>query len=139
MQLPITLIDEILELMPDAVFLVADDGTIVRCNSVAARLFGYSKDELIDKSVEVLVPDSIREKHSEMRGEYVKKPYVRHLGSAVLMGRPKYGGEINVDIMLNPVVVGEAVYTIALIRNMDTVNKALANLQDVLKKMEGLE
>ena len=47
----------ILEAIPDAVAAVNQQGVIIQVNSQAEALFGYTRDELIGQSVEMLVPE----------------------------------------------------------------------------------
>ncbi len=54
---------DILEHLPDAVFIVAAvgiGGRIKYLNLQATRMFGYERDELIDQSIEILVPQHLR-------------------------------------------------------------------------------
>lgn len=51
----------LIDYAPDAIFLVADDGIIFDVNRSAIELLGYSKDELIGKSILELHPQDIRE------------------------------------------------------------------------------
>ncbi len=55
-----TRFQELLEFAPDAIVLANQDGEIVLVNTQTERLFGYKRDELLGKSVEVLVPERLR-------------------------------------------------------------------------------
>src|SRR6185503_16065374 len=57
----------LLEAAPDATVIVNQDGNIVLVNSQTERIFGYSRDELIGKPVETLMPASFRTHHPEYR------------------------------------------------------------------------
>jgi diguanylate cyclase (GGDEF)-like protein/PAS domain S-box-containing protein len=54
----------ILEGLPDAVVASASDGTIVYVNALAEHLFGYSREELIGKPVQMLWPERIRGRYT---------------------------------------------------------------------------
>ncbi|HQR36034.1 MAG TPA: PAS domain S-box protein [Blastocatellia bacterium] len=55
-----TRFQELLEFAPDAIVLANQDGEIVLVNTQTERIFGYKRDELLGKSVEILVPERLR-------------------------------------------------------------------------------
>jgi diguanylate cyclase (GGDEF)-like protein/PAS domain S-box-containing protein len=54
----------ILEGLPDAVVASAADGRIVYVNALAEELFGYAREELVGRPVELLWPARIRERYT---------------------------------------------------------------------------
>ena len=62
-----------LELMPDAIFAVDDDGAIVYASRRAEELFGYAPGSLVDREVEQLVPQRVRERHADDRRVYATR------------------------------------------------------------------
>lgn len=55
-----------LEAVPDAIGGVIADGSILMVNAQAEALFGYRRDELIGRQLELLVPAPVRD-HSQLR------------------------------------------------------------------------
>jgi PAS domain S-box-containing protein len=53
----------LLDAAPDAMVLVDQNGKIVLVNTQAERLFGYQREEILRRDVEVLVPERLREQH----------------------------------------------------------------------------
>lgn len=47
----------IVQTAPDAIITTDDTGTIERYNAVAARMFGYTQDQVIGKNIRMLMPD----------------------------------------------------------------------------------
>ena len=43
------------------------DGTIIMINGEIERLFGYARDELLGRPVDILLPDEVRAKHAIQR------------------------------------------------------------------------
>lgn len=107
--------------------LVADDnGCITAINPFALKEFGYSEEELVGKTVEILIPQRFYEKHIHHREKYAKKPQSRPMGGGRdLFGLRKNGSEFPVEISLGQFTGNENKYVIAFITNI-TVRKAAA-------------
>jgi PAS domain S-box-containing protein len=121
---------EILELLPDAVFTVtgmADGGRISYMNAQACRMFGYEHSELVNQSIDVLVPPSVREHHAQHRRVYARSPTLRTMGASLdLLGRRRDGAEFPIDVLLKPRDNSAASATIAIVRDMTTVHATRA-------------
>ena len=68
---------DVLENMPDAVFIVAGTGKagrILYLNLQAIRMFGFERSEIVNQSIELLVPHNVRERHIQHRLGYVGFP-----------------------------------------------------------------
>jgi len=113
------------ESVPDALVIVNINGDIVDVNTQAEKLFGYSRGELLNKKIEVLVPAKSRSAHSKYRGQYNKRPTSRFMGSRVtLTAAHKNGETIPVDISLNPMNLESETFIIAAIRNISEIIKS---------------
>src|SRR4051812_40109903 len=60
----------LLEVAPDAMVTVDDAGTIVLVNGQVETLFGYDRDELLGKSVDLLLPERFQGGHEAHRSGY---------------------------------------------------------------------
>ncbi len=88
---------------PNAVLIVDEAGRILLVNPRLEKLFGYAADELVGQSVEILVPEEVREHHPELREAFFRLPSTRDMGSnRELHGVTKDGRRIPVEIALNP-------------------------------------
>ncbi|HJW85465.1 MAG TPA: EAL domain-containing protein, partial [Candidatus Brocadiaceae bacterium] len=104
---------------PDAIVVVNHEGRIVSVNKTLEMLFGYNRDELIDNTIEVLVPECFRKQHIEFRNGYLSQPGVRAMGKCFgLFARRKDGDEFYVDIMLSPVITSEGTLVLGVIRDI---------------------
>jgi PAS domain S-box-containing protein len=97
---------DVLENLPDAVFMIAAHdraGRILYLNSLAARMFGYERGELVDQSIDVLVPEHLREHHLSHRRVFADNPKLRRSGAGLeLLDRRRDGTEFPIDVLLNP-------------------------------------
>lgn len=105
--------------------LVADvAGKIVSVNRQLEEKFGYSSKELVGNSIEILIPERIREGHVRKRGSYSKNPMPRPMGAVLdLSGRRKDGSEFPVEISLSSVTLPEGNQINAIIRDISERKK----------------
>lgn len=109
---------KIIETAPDAIIVVDQAGLIVLVNEQTERLFGYSRDELLGKPVEILVPDHARAGHESKRTRFVGAPSTRPMGLNLdLSGRRKDGSDVPIEISLSPMHTEEGVLVSAAIRD----------------------
>jgi diguanylate cyclase (GGDEF)-like protein/PAS domain S-box-containing protein len=109
----------LLEAAPDAIVLVNSAGEIVLGNAEMERIFGYRRDELLGKSVDLLVPEAHRSAHPRHRSAYMAAPAVRRMaGRSNLQGRRKDGSLIPLEISLSPVVFKSEIHAIAIVRDV---------------------
>ncbi|HXF35425.1 MAG TPA: ATP-binding protein [Candidatus Acidoferrales bacterium] len=109
----------VVEAAPNAMILVNESGRIVYVNAQSEKLFGYSREELLDKAVEMLVPERFRAAHPALRAQFTAAPEARPMGAGRdLYGRCKDGSEIPIEIALNPLVTEEGSFVLAAIVNI---------------------
>ena len=93
------------ERSPSAIVMVDPGGGILLVNTETERLFGYSRSELLGKSVDMLVPQRFRAQHSGHRAAFMARPEARAMGAGrELYGLRKDGSEFPVEIGLNPIL-----------------------------------
>jgi PAS domain S-box-containing protein len=97
----------LMESASQAIVAVNHKGLIEVVNHKVEELFGYTDDELIGHSLEMLLPEALREQHAGHRKDYFSRPKVRPMGIGLnLAGRRKNGQEFPIEISLNYVEVG---------------------------------
>jgi PAS domain S-box-containing protein len=93
----------LLEAAPDGIFEVDASGRIVLVNSQAERMFGYRREELLGKTVEMLMPERFRGRHPAHREHYTAHSIIRPMGSGLDLRAVRADGtEFAVDINLSP-------------------------------------
>src|SRR5579883_1686967 len=91
----------IVEAAPQGIIAVQQDARITAANGAAARLFGYSCDEVIGQRLELLIPEEARGRHREHWAKYLAAPYTRPMGQEMtLTGRRKDGSEFPAEVGL---------------------------------------
>jgi PAS domain S-box-containing protein len=112
-------------------------GEIVRINPSAEKLFGYAKDELLGKRVEILVPKRLSHKHTSHREEYNEYPHARAMGKDLdLLGMRKDGTEFPVEISLSPYTIPEGKFVIAFIVDITLRKQAEEKLKNYSSELE---
>ncbi|MBI4484326.1 MAG: PAS domain S-box protein, partial [Acidobacteria bacterium] len=115
----------LLEAAPDAMVIVGPDGRIELVNDSTEKLFGYRRDELLGKPVEMLVPERFRDVHGRHRAGHFGAPRQRTLGAGLdLFGRRKDGSEFPVEISLSPMETEEGMLVTAAIRDVTERKRA---------------
>lgn len=110
---------KVLEMAPEAVILVDDKGTIIFANQRSYEIFGVSADQLLGRSVDSLLPTSLRDKHQVLRKGYSDKPVTREMGrNLALEAIHADGHAFPVDIVLSPIEYDEDTVVMAIIRDI---------------------
>jgi PAS domain S-box-containing protein len=106
----------VIESSPSALIVANRAGNIVLLNRQAELLFGYSRDELIGRSIETLVPGSVRAGHVTLREQFFENPGTRAMGEGrLLYGVRKDSTEIPVEIGLTPIETDDGPAVLAAI------------------------
>ncbi len=109
---------ELFNSLPDAIIVVDSEGRIVSANDLAERMFGYLQEELLGQRVEILIPETVREKHVDYRNTYVQNPKMRPMGAVELEARRKDGSIFPVEISLSPFNAPDGLRVISAIRDV---------------------
>jgi PAS domain S-box-containing protein len=109
----------LLDSAPDAMVIVDGNGQIEIINNQAESMFGYARDELRGKQVEVLLPERLRQRHLQHRDNFAQAPSVRPMGASFeLIARRKDGSEFPVEISLSPVELESVSFVSSVIRDV---------------------
>ena len=114
-----------LDAAPDAMIGVTEDGLIVFANTQTERLFGYRRDELLGRPVEILVPQHTRHRHPRLRAGYLRDPEPRPMGAGIpLAGQRKDGSQFPAEISLSSIATEDGVLTSAAVRDVTEWRRA---------------
>ena len=129
----------LIDAAPSAMIVVNREGEIALTNVRAQKLFGYPKDELSGKPIEMLIPLQFRHGHIHDRQKYFAQPVSRPMGAGRdLFGLHKDGHEIPVEIGLTPYESAEGPFTLAQIVDITERKQAIEVLRRAQDELEDL-
>ncbi len=124
----------VVEASPAGMIMTDGEGHILMINALCERIFGYERDELLGREIEVLVPQSVREHHPALRAEHVKESTAR-LTKREVMGSCKNGREIPLEIGVNPIQTCDGVRVIATVADIAERKRAEAQRELLLAEL----
>jgi two-component system, NarL family, sensor histidine kinase DevS len=118
-QLDSALLVHAVDRSPDGVLIVDEDGVIHFANDSIAKLADRPAPEFVGRSVDELVPESLRLAHREHRRSFAAAPSQRPMGSGLeLMLLRRDGSLVPVEISLSPLTHEGQRYVVAAVRDV---------------------
>jgi PAS domain S-box-containing protein len=119
----------VVEAAPSAMIMVNQEGQITLANQQAEKTFGYPREELLGRPIEMLVPERLRSGYRDFRHGYLCHPQARPMGAErrELFGQRKDGSEVPVEIGLSPIHTSNGPLVLASI--VDITQRKLAELE----------
>ena len=111
--------EKLLDSTPDAMLFVNGQRKIVLVNAQFERIFGYSQEEIIGKTLEILVPHRYKEAHRQLVQNFFQNPRMRQMGSHFeIYAKKKDESEFPADISLSPLQTDEELLVTAAVRDI---------------------
>lgn len=118
------------EACPNGMVMTDTAGTIVLTNTETERLFGYSRDELIGRRVEILIPERLRGESLNQRAAFAQNPQARRVqANRELFGLRRDGTEFPVEVWLNPIQAHDGLFVLSVIVDISE-RKRMDRLKD---------
>tara|TARA_R110002072_G_scaffold200294_2_gene358024 strand:+ start:815 stop:4195 length:3381 start_codon:yes stop_codon:yes gene_type:complete len=115
---------KIIDATPQALLVVDQAGIIIRANAYCERVFGWSIPDLLGKSVDDLVPSSLRDTHKELRESYVYRP--RDMGSRQDLEAVRADGtRFPITARLAPLSIGDRKLVVAGVTDISAEREAV--------------
>ena len=126
----------VIDAAPDVVLVVDAEGIICVANVNSEEITGYPRDQLVGQNVDILVPDTLRAAHKNLRAAYAEKPMVRSMARENrIRCRRQDGTEFPVEISLSPLETENGRYTVCILRD---VAERRRQEQSLLRQAEDL-
>ncbi len=118
-----SLFESLVRLASDAIVFADREGTIRVWNSGAERIFGYSENEAVGKSLDIIIPEKMRENHWKGYKRAMESGYTKYEGKLMPTKAVRKGNDtIYVEMSLS------------IIKEGDEVKGALAIMRDITER-----
>lgn len=115
---------------PDGVVMVNAQGLILRTNPAMEVLSGYSQAQMLGQSVNMFLPERLRDKHAHLVSGYFTSPVTRPMGLvSQLQLRRNDGTMVPIDVALGHCTVGGEPAAVVFIRDMTEVRRLQEDMQ----------
>lgn len=112
-------------------------GVINQFNKCAEEQFSYTENEVIGQKIEMLLPDDLKARHTELRKSFYKAPSNRSMGSGRdLFARRKNGSVFPVEISLSHFTRDGESFVIAFIVDISVRKQQEADLAKSSQKIQ---
>lgn len=129
----------ILDTVPDATVVIDGQGLITSFSTVAVRLFGYSKEEVVGTNVKILMPEPYRGEHDGYLGRYQATGEKRIIGiDRVVVGRRKDGSSFPMKLSVSEMQSGGRTYFTGFIRDLTERQQSEARVQEIQNELARL-
>lgn len=121
----------------EGIIVVDETQHIVEVNSSAESMFGYTKDELITKHLDVLIPKNYRPNHHKHVNQFIDQSEKRQMGHGRnLYGLKKNGNIFPVEAGLNPFQFEGKRYVMSLVTDITERQTQKEQIEDLNKDLE---
>lgn len=132
------LFNVLFEAASEGIIVVNESQQIVASNNAAAHMFGYSKDELRDKPLNILLPPQYRTAHPKHFNGFLDNSEKRQMGHGRdLYGIKKTGEEFPVEAGLNPFEIDGKKYVMSLIIDITIRKETQRQIRELNNELEG--
>ncbi|MGS2765253.1 PAS domain-containing sensor histidine kinase [Sinomicrobium sp. M5D2P9] len=127
----------LLETISEGILVVDGEKNIVAVNSTLENMFGYVKDELVGKKLDILIPSNYHHNHDTHFSNYYEKSSKRKMAAGRnLWGIRKDGAQLPVEIGLNPFTANDKKFVVALVMDVTVSREAENRIRQLNEELE---
>lgn len=121
----------------EGIIVVDETQHVVEVNTAAEIMFGYKKNELMGRHLDVLIPKNYRPNHSKYADEFIDKSEKRQMGHGRnLYGLKKNGEIFPVEAGLNPFQYEGKRYVMSLISDITERQTQKSKIEELNRDLE---
>lgn len=137
--------ENLIETAQDAIVSIDEEGIVKIWNLSAERVFGYSRNEIMGKSITIIIPDEYKKKHEEGLKRFLQTDQAKIIAkSMVISGKTKEGKDIPIELSLSCQRIENNRYSFTgIIRDrtfeVNAKKELLANAKELKEYSQALE
>ena len=121
----------------EAILIVDTHLNILELNASAENIFLYDRDQLLDQSINKLIPHRFHKQHTNHANSFIKKNEKRQMGAdREILGLKKNGEEFPLEAGLNPFTIDKETYIMVLITDISVRKERENEIQQLNKSLE---
>ena len=125
------------EAISEGIVVVNQEQVIVATNNRANRLFRYEEDELKGQPLSVLIPEAFRKGHHKYVADYHNSREQKRMAEGrSLFGLRKTGEQFPLEVGLNPFVLYDNMYVLALVYDMTELRAKDSEIRELNLHLE---
>ena len=125
------------EAVSEGVIVVDSTQKIISTNASAEKMFGYTKNEITNQQLEILIPQKYHPNHGAHFHSFIKYQESRQMGiGRDLFGARKDGSTFPVEVGLNPLEFSGESFVMALVIDISIRKQQELQLQELNAQLE---
>jgi len=137
-QLNPNIFEKLFDSIPEAVLIVNEKQQLVSLNHGSEKLFGYKKNEILNKPFSILIPKKFHSIHSNFFETYINSNNSNLLNTYNLLGLAKNDKTFIAEIKINKIKIENEIYIIGLISEISERKKSEKKITLLNTQLEGI-
>jgi len=129
---------QLFEAVGDAIIVIDAFHRVIEFNEEAERIFGYAKAEMLNRPIDLLLPDSARHAHGRHIESFSTEPVQRRQmrQRTEVHGLRKNGDEFDAEVTIAKIKSGAELQYLAVVRDISTLKWMERHLNEATQHLE---